>query len=331
MKNYLYLAAFVSIVLLLASCEKEDPAQLSFEDIYGRPGWEVEEDNSFPKGYFFIKKRTDIEVEEVENSPTTGFTYKISTTGANSSFTTQRLTGGTKNMVLSFKYKASDNVTMSVSLDVLNADASTNIYPLAKSSEWVDYSFDLGLLAPRSGWGGVGSYIKLSFGEQPSKEINIKELCVRERTQEEKDKTERIYLSFPAGSNQLAEFVDMTEYTTYGANYYRYVTSSESDPSVTCKKREQVITQDYNKLTFEYKCENAIKVQVFYKIAGGGNTKEYPVAASTEWKEVTIDMSSDTPAIFKTYADAGQPGPMRFDINGSAGKPLYFRGMYLHK
>jgi hypothetical protein len=335
MKNNIVYIAILLLTLSFYSCQKDDPVEMAFEDIYGRESWEVEDDSNFPEGFFYINKTNEVTVSE-EGTPESGLTFNISTGGTTPHITTQRITKGlaASNKVLSFMYKSNKSVEPAVSLDIYKSDGFTKMFPLPATSEWTAYTFDMGNLISDVSWGGIGSYLRLYLGDETGAEINIKELQVRARTPEEEDAANAFYFRInTAGINQLDEMVDLTEMNTYNAQTYKYVaTLGSNDPWVQTLPRERAIATDENFLTFEYKCESAGNMNLFFVIRGGASTPGLVFEAASEWTEVTFDISATKTMALGNHADAMDAGqPMRCDINGTGGVPFYFRAMRLHK
>lgn len=327
------------IILLLAipcvSCQKEDPVTLTFEDVYGRDSWEVEDEGGLPAGVFIVKKTNEITVNE-EGTVETGLTFNISTTGVEPHFTTQRITkalpGGSN--VLSFMYKSSQDVNLGISLDIYKTAGYTKMFTLPLATEWTEYSFDLGNVISAIGWGGIGSYFRMYLGEESGAELNVKELQVRARNPEEEALANALFIVPNLGAiNQIDEMLDITEINTIGGVTYKYLASSgASDPWVMTLPRDRAIAADEIFLTFEYKCENSGGFQYFFAVRGGAATPELPFTASSEWTEVTFDLSPFIPGILGAHADALDAGLVsRCDINGVAGVPFYFRAIRIHK
>ncbi len=334
-KRVIHIAAILLSVVFFG-CQEEEPVQLTFEDIYGRESWEVEDDeNSLPVGLFTIDKTNDITVSE-EGDPETGLTFQISTTGDDPHFTTQRIIKAlpTENKVLSFMYQSSEDVELSISLDIYNSDAFTKMFSLPAAAGWEEYSFDLAMLIAQTGWGDVGADFRIFLGDQAGVDLTLKELQVRPRTPEEEADANALYLTLnPGTQNQLDEVTDITEIITYNAITYKYVAASGSnDPWVWTQPRPRAIADDENSLTFEYKCETGGDMQVFFVVRGGAATPGLPFEASSEWKKVTYDIAAFKATALSNHADAMDEGhPMRLDINGTAGVPFYFRGLKIHK
>ena len=173
------------------------------------------------------------------------------------------------------------------------------------------------------------------LGDQQGVNIEIKDMKVRERNPEEEDDASAFYIQFNMNGprNQMDDLVDLTEIVTYNAYTYKYVAAEGSnDPWVHTIPKPRDISMDENKLSFEYISENAGNFQLFFVIRGGGATPGYAFDAASEWTEVTFNMAGAMAGILGNHADAFDAGqPMRIDINGTGGKPIYLRAMRLHK
>ena len=79
-------------------------------------GWEID-DSGFPEGYLYVKESSGVAVEELESSPSEGYTYRWTATSGEASVTTQRIAAAIPGPVLTFMYKSDRDVPLSVVLD----------------------------------------------------------------------------------------------------------------------------------------------------------------------------------------------------------------------
>ena len=128
-----------------SSCSDDDPTQLSFEDVYGRPGW----DTGVNANYFtFDETRlNNVEIQDLTEEESDDVVFEVKTTGADAYFFTNKALAATKGQVLTFEYKVSETITPSVQLDQNNSDSYTVLPDLVASNDWQTYSFDMGLLS----------------------------------------------------------------------------------------------------------------------------------------------------------------------------------------
>lgn len=297
--------------------------------------WEID-DTGYPKGHFYVKSQNDATVTESSESTTTAKAYSITTTGTNPFITTQRsaqLIAPAK--VLTFSYKSDSQIPLSVSLDP-GMEKKERIAPLEVSSEWKVYTYDMNMQIGNTGWGTVGSCLNLIFGNQSGKHVEIKDIQVRNRNAQEEELAKVMYIKFSgAVSAGVQELTDITDYFDYSKGYsYKYVVKTpENDPNMNTVPRPRAIADDENQLTFEYKCNKASTLWLFFKISGPGMApSSKPLPVSTDWKSITFDLTADKATVKKADPTAFDAGvPMRFDIDGTGGEPLYIRAIKIHK
>ena len=177
-------------------------------------GWELG-DPDYPKGYFYIAGQEDLTVERLSVSGATGNAYRLTVSGPDPSFTTQRIPVGISGCVLSFQYKSAVDIPLSVNMDIENQNVATRIMPLEAASDWKTYSFDLGMETERIGWGSKGSRFRLLFGADAGTAVEIKDLCVRARNEEERALASSLFIRLQGPGNQLDRFEDLTDYFNY--------------------------------------------------------------------------------------------------------------------
>ena len=153
-----------------SSCSDDDPTQLSFEDVYGRPGW----DTGVNANYFtFDETRlNNVEIQDLTEEESDDVVFEVKTTGVDAYFFTNKALAATKGQVLTFEYKVSETITPSVQLDQNNSDSYTVLPDLVASNDWQTYSFDMGLLS--STWGSIGSSMKIGLGDKAGVTLTIR-------------------------------------------------------------------------------------------------------------------------------------------------------------
>jgi hypothetical protein len=334
MKKYnMVLPALLLIIGFLVSCDDEEPVTLTFEDIYGRDSWEFDaEDNG---GYFEVSKSTDVTVSEIDKSDDVYKSYKITTTGTKPSVTTQKILVASSGKILTFKYKASEDIEPIVSLDITNDGAATKMWAMKAAAEWTEYSFDLGVVISNGSWGGVGSYLKLIFGNKANVDIEISDIQVRARNDAEQKTANAFVFKFAnRAPGQMKAFEDLTEVKTYTGNTYMFWPSvNAGDCNMQSEPRTVELTTADNQLYFEYKCAKSFKIQIFWLVRGGDETNGDTFPAAEEWTAAHLDWTNVIAnKIFKNYPNAGASGSvMRLDIDGLSDTPLYIRGLRLEK
>jgi hypothetical protein len=339
-RKLLYITLSLLIPLLFACEKEEEPITMSFEELFGREGWKIEDTSSFPEGFFSISKSSDVSVTE-EGTPETGLTYSLTTSGTEPQITSHRLTSPLSlNYVLSFKYKSSETISPALSLDIYKPAAFSKMFDMPAASEWTDYEFDLGNLISTVGWGELGAYFRIYMGDKSGVTVDIKELQVRSRTPEENDAINAFYFDFNENFNyaaRLSEFTNVTEVNTYNGVTYKYVVKpGHKDPWVRTMPRSRALAEDEVFLSFEYKCAVESNFQLFLKIAGGGFIGTFEIPASEEWTSVTYDLreapNTNLASVLAKHADALNAGhPMRWDINNVGGVDMLFRNVRIHK
>lgn len=323
-----------------SSCSDDDPTQLSFEDVYGRPGW----DTGVNANYFtFDETRlNNVEIQDLTEEESDDVVFEVKTTGADAYFFTNKALAATKGQVLTFEYKVSETITPSVQLDQNNSDSYTVLPDLVASNDWQTYSFDMGLLS--STWGSIGSSMKIGLGDKAGVTLTIRNLAGRGRTSEEANLADMFYFNFTADLpiNEMT-FESQNDGAIKGYGIYPIYEFQNNENSgdawaqFLCSKQ---ITADYNKLTFEYKATSAFQLQIFFVVVGDDTITTPTCDPSDEWKRVTFDFSGSVPGIFDKYqngaptgAGAGKVGQvMRLDIDGHGdGSPIYLRGFGLSR
>ena len=77
-----------------SSCSDDDPTQLSFEDVYGRPGW----DTGVNANYFtFDETRlNNVEIQDLTEEESDDVVFEVKTTGAEAYFFSNKALAATK-------------------------------------------------------------------------------------------------------------------------------------------------------------------------------------------------------------------------------------------
>lgn len=302
------------------------------ETFYGirSEGWEID-DTGFPTGYFYIKESDNATVTEDNYTGTNG-TFTIEVNGANASVTTQRVAENISDQVLTFQYRCDKEVGLSVKIDDIST--VTRIMPLAASSDWNVYAFDLGNLISESGWGAVGSRIQLFLDTDVGTQIEIKRMRMRTRTTEEENAASALYIALTGPTHSLEKLEDLTDYFSYATGYtYLYqAENNANDPYVATASRSRAIADDENKLSFEYKCAKGGSIEFFFKIIAGCSVSGLNFPAADDWTSITFDLTEGKAKALQTDPEALAAGvQMRFDINNIDGIPLYIRNIRIHK
>lgn len=302
------------------------------ETFYGirSEGWEID-DTGFPAGYFYIKESDNVTVTENSYTGTNG-SFTLETTGTNPSVTTQRTANIISDQVLTFQYRCDKEVGLSVVLD--ENTSATRIQPLSPSSEWNTYSFDLGNLISKSGWGSIGSRIQIFLDTDAGTQIDIQRMRMRTRTIDEENAASTLFIELSGPNNQLEQFEDLTDYFSYATGYsYLYQAKADAnDPYVASAPRTRAIADNENKLSFEYKCAKGGTIEFFFKIIAGCSVSGLKFPAAEDWTSITFDLTEGKANALRTDPTSLNSGvQMRFDINDINGTPLYIRNIRIHK
>ncbi len=302
------------------------------ETFYGirSEGWEID-DTGFPTGYFYIKESDNATVTEDNYTGTNG-TFTIEVNGANASVTTQRVAENISDQVLTFQYRCDKEVGLSVKIDDIST--VTRIMPLAASSDWNVYAFDLGNLISESGWGAVGSRIQLFLDTDAGTQIEMKRMRMRPRTIDEENAASALFIALTGPENQLERFEDLTDYFSYATGYtYLYQAEADAnDPYIASAPRSRAIADNENKLSFEYKCTKGGSIEFFFKIIAGCSVSGLNFPAAEDWTSITFDLTQGKANALRTDPSSLNSGvQMRFDINDINGTPMYIRNIRIHK
>ena len=295
-------------------------------------GWEID-DSGLPEGYLYVKESSGVTVEELESSPSEGYTYRWTATSGEASVITQRMAAATPGPVLTFMYKSDRDVPLSIVLDE-NSQTPVRIEPLTASSDWRLYEFDMGQAVERCGWGGIGSRMQLLLGGGAGTVLEIKQLHMRERNTHENELASALFIELQEPRSDLDRFEDMTEYFSYetGFTYLLQAEKDGVDPYIHTVARSRAIAPDENYLSFEYKCEKGGHAELFLKIIAGGSISGLSFPAASDWTPITFDLSVGKAAVLKRFPDACDAGGrMRLDIDETGGVPLHIRAIRIHK
>lgn len=328
------------LIMTFVACSEQMPVQLSYEDIYGYPY------SSRPtpsNGSFFIKLANQLTFQESDKTDSTA-TYSIVTTGASPGFTTARI-GGVLNSsasVLSFMYKTDKAITPTIILDVTKANATGKMAPMTVSSEWKEYSWDLGSsqgLIAINNWGGVGSYFKINFGiENPAIPANIelKNLKFRKRTAaEEMFANKGLWLSFTdKESDQISAFTDITAqeggFNLFTRNSYSFKLLKNTNYIRTQPLERTFLPNEQFRLKFEYKCEIKTALVMYVNVPNfTGPIVIDPLDATLVWKTVDYDFTGKID--FPQSAFTANPIQMTFYYPGNETPTMFIKGMHFYK
>ena len=295
-------------------------------------GWEID-DSGFPEGYLYVKESSGVAVEELESSPSEGYTYRWTATSGEASVTTQRIAAAIPGPVLTFMYKSDRDVPLSVVLDE-DSQTPVRIEPLTASSDWRLYEFDMGQAVEQCGWGSIGSRMQLLLGGGAGAVLEIKQLHMRERNAHENELASALFIELQEPRSDLERFEDLTDYFSYETGF-AYLLQAEKggvDPYIHTAVRSRAIASDENYLSFEYKCEKGGTVELFLKIIAGGSIPGLSFPTASDWTPITFDLSEGKASVLEKFPDAcSAGGRMRFDIDGTDGAPLYIRAIRIHR
>jgi len=332
-KHILFTLNVLFLAFLFSSCDGGTPQTLTFEDVYGRDTWEIDvTDNG---GYMLIAKQNEVDLTEIVAENEKFKSYKLITKGSSPTIITNRVLGDVPGPILTFRYKASEDIEPFIKLDVKKENSQSKMWMMEKTDEWKVYTFDLGILMSVSGWGGLGSSINLVLGDKPNVTVEISDIQLRGRDAAENKFANSFFFRFAnRAPGQMKKFEDLTEVRTYGGNSYMFwPITGANDCNMQSEPREVELTVDDNQLFFEYKCDYNFKLQIFWLVRGGDETHRMSFPASANWTSAHVDLT-DVIAnkIFVNFPNAGAAGRvMRLDIDNLSDAPLYIRGLRLSK
>lgn len=337
MKKNIYIIVLSAI--FLAACTDQMPVKLTYEDVYGYP---YSSKPTPSNGSFFIKSASQLTFQEANKTDSTA-TYTIVTTGASPNFTTARIGGviNTSATVLSFMYKTDKVVTPTIVLDVTKANATGKMAPMTVTSEWKEYSWDLGssqgLIATNS-WGGVGSYFKLNLGiDNPSIPANIllKDIKFRKRTAaEETFANKGLWLSFTdRESDQISAFTDITSqeggFNLFTRNAYSFKLLKNTNYIRTLPLDRAFLPNEQLHLKFDYKCEIKTALVMYVNVPNfSGPIVIDPLDATSVWKTVDYDFSGKID--FPQSVFTANPIQMSFYFPGNETPTMFIKGMHFY-
>lgn len=327
------------LALLFASCTEQMPVKLSYEDVYGYP---YSSKPTPSNGSFFIKTASQLNFQESNKTDSTA-TYTITTTGADPYFTTARI-GGVINpsaTVLSFMYKTDKTVTPTIVLDVTKSNATGKMAPMTVTSEWKEFSWDLGTsqgLIASNLWGGVGSYFKLSLGiVNPTVPANIqlKDIKFRKRTAaEETFASSGLWLTLTdKDGGDFSSFTDITAqeggYNLFTRSAYSFKLMKNSNYIRTLPLDRAFLTGEQFHLKFEYKCNLQTALLVFVNVPNfAGPLTINPLPPTSNWTTIDYDFTG-TIDIPQTSFTAN-PIQMSFYYPGTETPTMSIRGMHFY-
>lgn len=115
--------------------------------------------------------------------------YQIHTTGADPYIQLSPLKSerAESNVVLTFEYKTASSLHH---LQVfwgapINEERSLKTSQIASASSWKTFSIDLGDQIGKSNWGKVGDFLRLDFGDEANVTVDIRQIQLRKRNDEE--------------------------------------------------------------------------------------------------------------------------------------------------
>lgn len=265
--------------------------------------------NAFIEGYFRIDTYKDLEYTLAGYIGPQG-EFTVTTTGTAPSFKTVALSTPTTNPVLHFNYKS--NSAVDLKLAVNGNATSYKIASLNAASDWVDYSFDLGMLISNNSWSEITT-IELFLGEKAGTEITFSDFTLRSRNDEEAKIAEGMYLKFASPSG--ATLTDLTEIYSYtnGLTYLYVANNGAPDPQINTKRTDDL--SGYNKLVMKYKCAKNFSLTLYYNVVGG-QEYVYKFNASNDWVEVEFDINAAKDKVTAAGGSLSAGGGMRFDFDG---------------
>ena len=327
------------LVLGFNSCKEELPAQLSYKDIYGYDYSSVAQPSN---GAFFIKKGVGLTFQESAKTDSTA-TYTITTTGADPNFTTAKIGGviNSEAIVLSFKYKTDKVISPIINLDVTKPAAAANLGTMDITSEWKDYSWDLGtkqgLIATNS-WGGVGSYFKMSLkSDNPAipANIEIKDIKFRKRTAaEETFVNTGLWLTLTdKDGGAFSDFTDITAqeggFNLITRNAYSFKLTNNTNYIRTTQLSRAFLPGEQYHLKFEYKCTIQTSLLIFVNAPNFvGPAAISPLPASSGWSTVDYDFTGTIDFPQSSYT--ANPIQMSFYYPGTESPTMYIKGMHFY-
>lgn len=331
--------SFIVATILFAACTDQMPVKLTYEDIYGYP---YSSKPTPSNGSFFIKSASQLTFQESNKTDSTA-TYTITTSGATPSFTTARI-GGVINAsatVLSFMYKTDKIVTPTIVLDVTKANATGKMAPMTVTTEWKEYSWDLGtsqgLIATNS-WGGIGSYFKLNLGiENPTIPANIqlKDIKFRKRTAtEETFANSGLWLTLTdKDGGDFAGFTDITAqeggFNLFTRNAYSFKLMKNSNFIRSTALPRAFLPNEQMHLKFEYKCDIQTALLIFVNVPNfAGPLTINPLPPTSNWSTIDYDFTG-TIDIPQTSFTAN-PVQMSFYYPGNETPTMSVRGMHFY-
>jgi len=335
-KNNLWL---LLIILALSACDQELPTQLSYKDIYG---YEYSSKVPVSNGSFFIKKAGNLTFQESSVTDSTA-TYAITTTGVDPNFTTARIGGviDPNACVFSCMYKTTKEISPVINLDVSKATAAANMGTMAVSSEWKEYTWDLGTsqgLIATNAWGGVGSYFKMTLkiaSPTVPATIELKDLKFRKRTlTEEAAVNEGLWLTLTsAGGGDFSNFQDLTSseggFNVITRNVYSFKLLKNTNYLRTLPLARAFLPGEQNHLKFDYKCDIQTALVFFVNVPNFvGPTAISQLPASSGWSTIDYDFTGSVDFPQSSYT--ANPLQISFYYPGAETPTMFIRGMHFY-
>ena len=323
----------------LTSCKKDEPVQPSYKDIYG---YDYSAAAKPMNGSFFIKKAVDLTFEESDKTDSTA-TYRITTNGPEPSFTTVRI-GGVLNLnavVLTFSYKTDKAISPVINLDPTKAGAEANLGSMEVSSEWKEYSWDLGDakgLIANSKWGVVGSYFILTLNsDNPAipAHIELKNIRFRNRTAaEETFANTGLWLTLTdAGGGSFSNFQDITSqeggYNLFTRSAYSYKLTNNTNYIRTTDLPRAFLPGEQYHIKFDYKCDIETALLIYVNVPNFvGPAVINPLPAVSGWSTIDYDFTGSIDFPQDSYT--ANPIQMSFYYPGPESPTMYIRGMHFY-
>ncbi|MFZ4726692.1 MAG: hypothetical protein ACOYMD_14755 [Paludibacter sp.] len=327
------------LTLAVSACTQEFPTQLSYKDIYG---YDYSAKVPVSNGSFFIKKATNMTFQESNVTDSTA-TYIITTSGVDPNFTTARIGGviDPAACVFTCKYKTTKTISPIINLDITKATAAANMGTMDVSSEWKEYTWDLGTaqgLIATNAWGGIGSYFKLTLkivNPTVPASIELKDIKFRKRNvQEEAIVNTGLWLTLTSkDGGDISNFQDITAteggYNLITRNVYSYKILKNTNFIRTLPLARAFLPGEQNHLKFEYKCDIQTALVFFVNVPNFvGPTAISQLPASSGWSTIDYDFTGEVNFPQSSYT--ANPLQLSFYYPGAETPTIYIRGMHFY-
>ncbi|OJV90016.1 MAG: hypothetical protein BGO34_08055 [Bacteroidia bacterium 44-10] len=231
---------------------------------------------------------TGMELRKMEGE----YQYAITTTGqayVNTLALTKNVS--TDSTVISLKYKSNRNLTPAtvVFMSSTGSVLGTSQKDISQSSEWKEWRIPHTALP--TGWGNVGDYLQLDFGNAPGYQIELNAIHFTGLSlEEQKEMYTPEILNIKNFNNQLAML-------SHEDNYFKFIVTG-GDSNATTVALTRKLPAGAVLFSFEYKSDKILanNLQVFLgpSLSEGRSIKAGTVPANStgEWKEHVVDMTT---------------------------------------